>query len=81
MSKKEKKTAPELQQMALEIVRRMQGCDHVEAVTVSSDPHKGWFISSCTLGRANDSDVQRALMIAEADLVDQYDLAWIDDTN
>jgi hypothetical protein len=42
------KSARELEELVLEIVRRMQGCDHVEAVTVSADPHKGWFISACT---------------------------------
>jgi hypothetical protein len=36
MTTKEKKTAAVLQQLALEIVRRLQGCDHVEAVTVSA---------------------------------------------
>jgi hypothetical protein len=75
MTLKEKKSAKELEELALEIVRRMQGCDHVEAVTVSADPHKGWFISACTPGHANNSDVRRALLIAEADLVDLYDLA------
>jgi hypothetical protein len=73
---KEKKSASELQQLALEIVRRMQGCDHVEAVTIGSDPDKGWFISSCTPGNAHNSDVRRALLIAESDLTDRYELAW-----
>ena len=41
MAQKERKTAKELEHLALEIVRRIQGCGHVEAVTVSSDPHKG----------------------------------------
>jgi hypothetical protein len=38
MMQKERKTAREIEHLALEIVRRMQGCGHVEAVTVSSDP-------------------------------------------
>jgi hypothetical protein len=54
----------------------MQGCDHVEGVTVSSDPHKkGWFISACTPGFANNSDVRRALLTAEADLADRFEAA------
>jgi hypothetical protein len=76
MTTKEKKTAKELEQLALEIVRRMHGCDHVEAVTVSSNPDKGWFISACMPGHANNSDVRRALLIAEADLADRFDLTW-----
>jgi hypothetical protein len=48
-------------------------------VTGSSDPHKkGWFITACTPGHANNSDVRRALLIAEADLTDRFDLAWSD---
>lgn len=76
MTIKQKKTAKELEQLALEIVRRMQGCSHVEAVTVSSNPDKGWFISSCTPTHANSSDVRRAILIAEADLIDRFDLTW-----
>jgi hypothetical protein len=77
MSTKENRTAEELEKLALEIVRRMQGCDHVEGVTISSDPDKkGWFISACTPGHANNSDVRRALLIAEADLTHRFDLAW-----
>jgi hypothetical protein len=75
MTAKEKKSARELEQLALEIVQRIQGCDHVETVTVSSDPDKGWFISACTPGHASNSDVSRALLIAEADLTDRFDLA------
>jgi hypothetical protein len=75
MTTKEKKTAKELEKLVLEIVRRMQGCDHVEAVTVSSDPDKGWCISACTPGHATNTDVRRALLIAEADLADRFDLA------
>jgi hypothetical protein len=73
---RQKKTAKELEQLALEIVRRMQGCSHVEDVTVSSNPDKGWFISSCTPAHANSSDVRRAILIAEADLIDRFDLTW-----
>jgi hypothetical protein len=79
MAQKERKTAKELEHLALEIVRRTQGCGHVEAVTVSSDPHKGWFISASKPGHANDSDVRRAILIAEADLGDRFDLAWGED--
>ncbi len=79
MTQKERKTAEELEHLALEIVRRMQGCEHVEAVTVSSDPHKGWLISASKPGHANNSDVRRAIMIAEADLGDRFDLAWGED--
>jgi hypothetical protein len=79
MPAKERKTAKELEHLALEIVRRIQGCGHVEAVTVSSDPHKGWFISASKPGHANDSDVRRAILIAEADLGDRFDLAWGED--
>jgi hypothetical protein len=79
MTGKAIKSAKELEQLVLEIVRRMQGCDHVEAVTVASDPQKGWFVSACTPGHANNSDVRRALLIAEADLADRYDLAWGED--
>jgi hypothetical protein len=75
MTAKEKKSARELEQLALEIVRRIQGCDHVEAVIIASDPHKGWFISACTPGHANNRDVRRALLIADADLTDRFDLA------
>jgi hypothetical protein len=78
MTTKEKRTAVELEQLALEIVRRMQGCDHVEAVTVSVDPHKGWFISACAPGHANNSEVRRALLVAEADLVDRHELVGSD---
>jgi hypothetical protein len=79
MPPKEPKTAKELEYLALEIVRRMQGCGHVEAVTVTSDPHKGWFISASKPGHANNSDVRRAILIAEADLGDRFKLASGDD--
>ena len=75
---KEKRTAAELERLALEIVRRVQGCGHVEAVTVSADPQKGWFISACAPGHANNSEVRRALLVAEADLVDRYELKGFD---
>jgi hypothetical protein len=57
----------------------MQGCDHVAAATVTCDPHKGWFISASKSGHANNSDVQRAVLVAEADLCGRFDLAWGDD--
>jgi hypothetical protein len=79
MTLKERKTARELEELALEIVQRLLGCGHVEAVTVTSDPHKGWFISASKPGHANNSDVQRAILIAEADLSDRFDLVWDDD--
>jgi hypothetical protein len=79
MTGKERKSAKELEQLALGIVRRMQGCGHVEAVTVTSDPHKGWFISASKPGHATNSDVQRAILVAEADLSDRFDFAWGDD--
>jgi hypothetical protein len=79
MARKERKTAKELELLALEIVRRMQGCEHVETVTIASDPHKGWFISACTPGHANNSDVRRAILTAEADLGDRFDLTYGDD--
>jgi hypothetical protein len=74
MTQKEWRTAKELEYLALEIVRRIQGCEHVEAVTVMSDPNKGWFISASKPGHANHSDVRRAILIAEADLGDRFDL-------
>ena len=79
MTQKERKTAKEIEHLALEIVRRIQGCEHVEAVTVTSDPNKGWFIVATKPGHANNSDVRRAILIAEADLRDRFDLAWGDD--
>jgi hypothetical protein len=79
MMQKERKTAKEIEHLALEIVRRMQGCAHVEAVTVTSDPHKGWFISASKPGHANNSDARRAILIAEADLSDRFKLASGDD--
>jgi hypothetical protein len=79
MPPKEPKTAKELEHLALEIVRRMQGCGHVEAVTVTSDPHKGWFISASKPGHANNSDVRRASLTAEADLGNRFKLASGDD--
>jgi hypothetical protein len=79
MPSKERKTAKELEHLALQIVRRMQGCEHVEAVTVTFDPSKGWFISESKPGHANNSDVRRAILIAEADLSDRFDLAWGED--
>jgi hypothetical protein len=79
MTVKEVKTAKELEHLALEIVRRMQGCDHVEAVTVTSHPHEGWVISGCTPGHASNSDVGRAIVVAQVDLRERYDLAPEDD--
>jgi hypothetical protein len=48
-------------------------------VTVTSDPHKGWFISASKPGHANNSDMRRAILIAEADLSDRFKLAAGDD--
>lgn len=75
MTAKEKKSAKELEHLVLGIVRRMQGCDHVEAVTVASDPDKGWCVSSCRPGHSDSSDVRRTLLIAESDLIQRFDLA------
>jgi hypothetical protein len=79
MPAKERKSAKELEHLALEIVRRVQGCEHVEAVTVTSDSHKGWIISASKPDHARNRDIRRALLIAEADLGDRFDLAWGDD--
>jgi hypothetical protein len=79
MTAKEPKTAKELETIALDIVRRMQGCGHVEAVSVTSHPHEGWVISGCTPGHANNSDVGRAFVVAQADLRERYVLAVEDD--
>jgi hypothetical protein len=70
---KERKTAKELDCLALDIVRRMKGCGHVEAVTVTSD-----LIRTSKPGHADNSDVRRAILVDEADL-DRFDLAWGDD--
>jgi hypothetical protein len=48
-------------------------------VTVTSDPHKGWFISASKPGHANNSDMRRAILIAEADLSDRFKPATGDD--
>ena len=66
MTAKEKKLAKEPEQLVIGIVHRMQGCDHVEAGTVAPDTDKGR--SACAPGHANNSDVRRALLIAEADV-------------
>ncbi len=75
MMQKERKTATDLEHMALEIVRRVQGCGHVEALTVMADPQKGWIIGAIKPDHAKNSDVRRAILIAEADLGDRFDLA------
>jgi hypothetical protein len=72
---KELKTATELELLALEIVRRMQGCGHVKAVSVTSDPHHGWVINGSMPGRASNSDVARAIVVALIDLRERYNLA------
>jgi hypothetical protein len=79
MMQKVRKTGKELEHLAREIIRRMQGCGHVEAVTITSDPHKGWFISASKPGHADNSDVRRAILIAEADLSDRFKPATGDD--
>jgi hypothetical protein len=79
MTTKELKTAKELETIVLDIVRRMQGCGHVEAVSVASHPHEGWVISGYTRGHANNSDVGRAIVVAQADLRELYVLAAEDD--
>jgi hypothetical protein len=63
MPAKESKTAKEIERFAIEIIRRMQGCGHVEAVKVTSDPCDGWVISECTPGHADNSDVARAASV------------------
>jgi hypothetical protein len=80
MPAKEAKTAKELALLALEIVRRMQACGHVEAVKVSPDDHEGWIISGSSPGRADNSDVARAIVVAHVDLVERYELAPGDDS-
>jgi hypothetical protein len=72
---KELKTAKELELLALEIVRRMQGCGHVKAVSVASDPHHGWVINGSMPGHASNSDVARAIVVAQVDLRERYNLA------
>lgn len=74
MPAKESKTSKEIECLALEIIRRMQGCGHVEAVKVTSDPCDGWVISECTPGHADNSDVARAIVVAQVDLRERYDL-------
>jgi hypothetical protein len=78
-TRKERKSLTELERLALGIVRRMQGCGHVEAVTITPHPQKGWAISGCTPGHADDSDVGRAILVAQSDLRERYDFAWEDD--
>jgi hypothetical protein len=71
---KRTKTTKKLERLALDIVRRMQGCEHVEGVTVAF--HNGWHISTGKPGFADNSDVRRAILIAEPDL-DRFELAWL----
>ena len=76
---KELKSAKDFELLALEIDRRMQGCGHVKAVSVTSDPHHGWVINGSTPGHASNSDVARAIVVAQVDLRERYNLARDDE--
>jgi CTP-dependent riboflavin kinase len=76
---KELKTAKELELLALEIVRRMQGCGHVKAVSVTSDSRHGWVVNGSMPGHASISDVARAIVVAQVDLRERYNLARDDE--
>jgi hypothetical protein len=74
MDARKEKTAAELQILALEIVRRMQGCSGFGSVTVVPNENLGWIIDSWDRGTAKAADSTRAVAVTQIDLQAKYQL-------
>jgi hypothetical protein len=74
MTQKERKTAKELEDLALEIARRMQGCAGIASVTVSPNEYLGWIIRAWERGTARAADATVAVAVTQIDLQRKYDL-------
>jgi hypothetical protein len=75
MDTRKGKTAAELEILALEIIRRMQGCSGFSSVKVVLDEHHGWIIDSWDDGTAQPSDAMRAVGVTQIDLQANYKLS------
>jgi hypothetical protein len=74
VAQKERKTAKELEDLALEIARRMRGCAGMASVTVEPNEHLGWIIRAWDRGTASVADATRAVAVTQIDLQRKYDL-------
>ena len=74
MDTRKDKTAAELEILAIEIIRRMQGCSGFGSVTVVPNEHLGWIIDSWDRGTANAPDSTRAVAVTRIDLQVKYRL-------
>jgi hypothetical protein len=74
MDTRKEKTAAELQILALEVIRRMQGCSGFGSVTVVPNENLGWIIDSWDGGTANAADSTRAVAVTQIDLQAKYRL-------
>jgi hypothetical protein len=74
METRKKKTASELERLATEIIRRMQGCSGFGSVKVVPSEDLGWIIDSWEQGGANAADSTRAVAVTQIDLQAKYRL-------
>jgi hypothetical protein len=74
METREQKTTAELESLAIEVIRRLQGCSGFGSLTIVPNEHLGWIIDSWDGGTANPADSTRAVAVTQIDLQAKYSL-------